>query len=294
MQTRLAILHLLQVLVLAAPLRSDDAALRAGLEKVYHDWRSALINRDMEAWKRSTAHYRQVVTRNLIVSGRQPYPDSIFDIPIQPPEITRLRLLECEVRGATAHLVYFGKIDLGLDADAIPDNILILNFINENGSWKFDTSRFMNLADAPDVRASLQSGTADFLDMPEFSPSGVVLPVPAQCRQPDYMALLQIQSYGYETKATLNGFDYPPIADNAVQQLIIGGLMRGRNALKVDIKALPVEEGAERLLEINAVIVTGAPNRPQIRVFSWEHKSATPPAEIELPILVTPATLRGV
>lgn len=294
MQTRLVVLHLLQALVLAAPLRSDDAALRAGLEKVYHDWRSALINKDMEAWRRSTALYRQVVTRNLIVSGRQPYPDSIFDIPIQPPEITKLRLLECEVRGATAHLIYFGRIDLGLDADEIPDNILILNFINENGSWKFDTSRFMNLADAPEVRAGLQNGAADFLDRPEFSPAGVVLPVPAQCREPDYMALLQIQSYGYETKAILNGFDYPPIADNAVQQLVIGGLMRGRNALKVGIKALPVEEGAERLLEINAVIVTGAPNRPQIRVFSWEHKSATPPAEIELPILVTPATLRGV
>lgn len=285
---------LLQVLAFAVWTRGEDAALRAALEKVYRDWRSALINKDMDAWQRSTALYRQVVTRNLIISGRQPYPDSIFEIPIQPPEITKLRLLECEVKGATAHMIYFGKIDLGLEADEIPDNILILNFINESGLWKFDTTRFMNLADAPDVRAALQAGKADFLDKPEFSPAGVVLPVPAECRKPDYMALLQIQSYGYETTVKLNEFDYPPLADNAVQQLIIGGLMRGKNNLKVAIKALPVEDGAERLLEINAVIVTGAADRPHIRVFSWEHKSATPPAQIELPIWVTPASLRGV
>ena len=63
------------------------------------------------------------------------------------------------------------------------------------------------------------------------------------------MATLQIQSFGYETSMTLNGFEYAAIADNAEQQLIIGGLAKGENPLKLKIKALPVPEGVERLLE---------------------------------------------
>lgn len=273
---------------------AEDAALRSSLERVYHDWRSALINKNMEAWKRSTALYRQVVTRNLIVSGGQTYPDSIFEIPIQPPDITRLRLLECEARGPTAHLVYFGKIDLGLDSDEIPDNLIILKFFNERGAWKFDTNRIMNLAGSPEVRAALQNGKADFLDEPAFTPSGVVPPTPAECGKPQYIGVLQIQSYGYETKASLSGYDYPVVADSAEQQLIIGGLAWGKNDLKLQIKALPSPEDAGRMLEVNAIIINNAREKPQVRIFSWEMKSATPPSEIVLPVWVSNSTLRGI
>lgn len=273
--------------------QGEDAVLRSTLDRVYHDWRSALINKNMEAWKRATSLYRQVVTRNLIVSGGQPYPASIFEIPIQPPEITKLRLLECEAKGNTAHLVYFGKVDLGLDAEEIPDNILVLKFINENGAWKFDTNRFMNLEEVPDIRAGLLNGTADFLNEPAFTPTGVVPPVPAECRKPPHMAALQIQSYGYETRAEMNGFDYPVVADNAEQQLIIGGLAWGKNDLNLRIKPLPIPEGEERILEVNALVITNGKDRPQIRVFSWETTSATPPAEISLPVWVSGGTLKG-
>lgn len=273
--------------------KGADPALRSELDRVYHDWRSALINKNMDAWKRSTSLFRQVVTRNLIVSGGQPYPDSIFEIPIQPPEITKLRMLECEANGNTAHLVYFGKIDLGLDAEKIPDNLLILKFFREGQSWKFDTTRFINLEEVPDIRAGLQNGSADFLNEPAFTPSGIVPPVPAECRKPPYMAALQMQSYGYETKAQINGFDYPPVTDNSEQQLIIGGLAWGKNDLKLSIKAIPIPEGEERILEVNAVVITHAKDRPQIRIFSWETTSATPPAEIDLPVWVSGGTLKG-
>jgi hypothetical protein len=292
LQLRLA-LFLSMLLTCASAEAADDAALRPTLEKVYHDWRSALINKNMDAWRRSTARYRQIVTRNLIISGGQTYPDSIFEIPIQPPDITRLRLLECEANGPTAHLVYFGKVDLGLDVDEIPDNVIVLKFFNENGSWKFDTNRIMNLGDAPEVRAALQNGKADFLDEPAFTPSGVVPATPAECRKPQYVAALQIQSWGYETKASMSGYDYPAVADNAEQQIIIGGLVWGRNDLKLRIKALPASEGGERVLEVNALIINGTKEKPEVRVFSWETKSATPPEEIELPVWVSSSTLRG-
>lgn len=282
----------LSALAVAACPAAEDKALRITLEKTYHDWRSSLVNSDLAAWQRATSKYRQMVTRNLIISGNQPYPDAIFNIPLQPPEITTLRLLEVETKGSTAHLVYFGKVDLGLEADKIPENILLLKFIKEGEEWKFDTTRFMNLEGVPEVRASLQNGVADFLEKPEFTPSGAVPPTPQPCGKPEYVATLQIQSFGYETAASLNGFDYGVIADNAEQQLVIGGLAKGENSLKLKIKALPVPEGVERLLEIGAIVLTGRKDNPGIQVFSWEHKSAEPPAEITLPVWVNRTTLK--
>ena len=293
-QPLLRLLPLLILLACPGARGAEDAALRATLERVYHEWRNAVINKNMDAWKRSTALYRQVVTKNLIVSGGQLYPDSLFEVPIQPPDITRLRLLECDSRGPTAHLAYFGKVDLGLDAEEVPDNVIVMKFYNENGAWKFDTNRIMNLSQSPEVRAALQNGQADFLDEPAFTPSGIVPPTPAECRKPPYIAALQIRSYGYETKASMSGYDYPVVADSAEQQLIIGGLSWGKNDLKLQIKALPIPEDAERLLEVNAVIINGTKQKPQVRIFSWETKLASPPAEVTLPVWVSSATLRGV
>lgn len=289
------ILPLFTLFLCAGSHAADDTGLRTSLEKVYHEWRNAVINRNMDAWKRSTALYRQVVTRNLIISGGQTYPDSIFEIPIQPPDITRLRLLEVESKGPTAHLVYFGKVDLGLDADVIPDNVIVLKFFNEKGSWKFDSNKLMNLSEVPEMRSALQNGKpADFLNEPAFTPSGIVPATPAECRKPPYIAVLQIQSFGYDTKASMSGYDYPLVSDNAEQQLVIGGLEWGKNDLKLQIKPHPIPEGAERLLEINAVILRGGKERTEVRIFSWDTKEAAPPAEITLPVWVSNSTLRGI
>lgn len=292
MRYSLILASILLLTPLASTLHAEDKVPRADLERVYYDWRSALVNSNLDAWQRATSRYRQVVTRNLIISGNQPYPEAIFQIPIQPPEITHLRLLEAEAKGPTAHLIYFGKVDLGLEADKIPENILILKFAKEGETWKFDTTRFMNLEGVPEVRASLQNGVADFLDKPEFNVTGVVPPVPELCKKPEYVATLQIQSYGYETGAKLNGFEYGPIADNAEQQVIIGGLAKGENELRLKIKALPVPDGVERLLVISAIVMTGRKDKPGIEVFNWEHKSAEPPPEIKLPVWVNRTTLR--
>ena len=274
--------------------RAEDVELRRTLEHVYHDWRSALLNKDLAAWQRATSAYRQMITRNTMVSQKQPYPEALFAIPIRPPEITNLRMLEVEAIGTTAHMIFFGKVDLGLDAEEIPENILILRFVSENSVWKFDTTRIMNLAGVPDVRASLQNGIADFLDRPEFNPPGSVPPVPPPCRKPEHVAALQVKSLGYETSVTIEGVDYPTISDDAAQHLVIGGLVRGRNEMKVNIKPLPVPEGYERELEINVQIITGNPKSPMLRVFSWDTQSAAPPEHLDLPVIVNNLTLKGV
>ncbi len=277
----------------SSAIAQDAAALRAELERVYHTWRGAMLNRDVRAWQQSTSRYRQVHTHNMIVSQRQTYPEAVFAVPLRPPDITRLRLLEAEAVGETAHLVFFGRIDLGIEVEEVPDNILVLRYIKDPEGWRFDTSRLVNLSGAPDVRASLQQGAKpDFLNEPEFTPPGKAPPVPKVCKPPEHMAAFQIESVGYETQVKINGFDYPPVRDVGINQLVIGGLNKGENALEMAIKPTELAPGEERSLEISVMVLQADPKLPPIAVYRWRTTDANPPEFRRDSVWVNNSTLK--
>ncbi|MCE9519339.1 MAG: hypothetical protein K8R87_07290 [Verrucomicrobia bacterium] len=282
-------------LVCAVGLRGEDDTLRRDLERAFSGWRTAMVTRSLTAWKENTASFRQMETRNMIVSQKQLFPQALFDFPLRAPETGTLRFIKAEAKGATAKAIYFGKIDVGIpDSGEIPENLLLLNFINEAGQWKFDTLRLMNLASAPDVRASLKNGgAAGILKSPEFSPDGVLPTTAKPCLVPDHIAALQIASLGYATAATVNGFPLPVVADAAEQHIIIGGLKDGENTLKLEIKPTPVAEGSARHLEVNAVVLTGNEAKPVIRVFTWKAPTSSAPEFSNQKIIVNKITMRG-
>lgn len=276
------------------PLHGDDADLRRELERTYSTWRSAIASRDLGGWQKATAAHRQMITRNLIVSQKQPFPDALFNLPMRPAETSTLRFLQTRVAGNTAHTAYFGKVDLGLlDVAEIPENVLILKFVKEATGWKFNTSRLLNLAASPDIRASLQNGgSSSVLDDPEFAPDGVVPATPKPCPVPDRIGVLQVASFGYATKATVNGFEVAAVQDNAEEHIIIGGLRDGENPLVIEAKQQPVPDGEERHLEINALILTGDEKRPTIRVFAWKPEGQNLAEPVKAIIHVSRLTMR--
>lgn len=275
--------------------QGDEASLRRELERVFSDWRRAMVARSLAGWREHTAAHRQMHTRNLIVSRKMPFPEALFDFPLRAPEPGTLRFLKAEALGPTAHAVYFGKVDVGIpDAGEIPENLLLLKFVHESARWKFDTLRLVSLASAPDVRAALKNGgSSPFLGEPEFRPSGVLPPTPKACPVPDHVASLQVASLGYATAAQVNGFALPVVADAAEQHIIVGGLRDGDNTLTLEIKPTPVAEGSARHLEVNAVVMTGNDARPQIRVFHWRPPAGAAPPFSEQKIIVNKITLRG-
>lgn len=288
---------LVLLLLTGGILRAEDAELelRRQLERTYASWKQALIAADLTGWQQSTAAHRQMLTRNLIVSQKQPFPHALFAIPMRPPEIATLRFLGAPVKGNTANLFYFGKVDLGLGVppSEIPDSLLILKFVRESTGWKFDTTQLMNLGSAPDIQAALKNGgRATFLDDPALAPTGQVPPVPKACPSPDRIAVLQIASFGYTTRTAVNGFDVATVQDNAEEHLVIGGLKNGDNPLTVETKQTPVPDGAERSLEINAIILTGEQKRPTIQVFSWKADKHPVPEFQKMMILVHKLTMR--
>ncbi|TLD69440.1 hypothetical protein FEM03_17510 [Phragmitibacter flavus] len=292
-------LFLLLLMVAAAvPVRADVHALRRELDRSYSAWREAMATKNFSGWQQTTAAHRQMSIRNLIVSQQQPFPAALFAVPMKPPETAPLRFVEVQQNGETASLVYFGKVDLGIaDAAEIPENLLFLRFVREASGWKFDTTSLINLEPQPDVRAVLKGGgKPGLLSDPDLLPTGVVPPVAKPCPKPDRIGVLQVASFGYETRAVVNGFDVASVTDNAEEHIIIGGLRDGVNPLVLDLKEVPLPPGApadaERVVRVSALVLTGEEKRPAIEVFEWKPTAQPGAGTQNLVIHVSKITLR--
>jgi hypothetical protein len=268
--------------------RSDDG-LRPALESVYLKWRDAMMRKDAQAWAATITLYRQTVIRNSVVSERRTFPDAVFESGVQPPALTGLSLLEAQAVGDSAHLVYFGKIDMGQDKDLIRDNILKLKFYRESGQWKYDSNRVVRLDSAPEVLKDLREGKRpDFLDSPEYTPPGSMPPPPPLCRVPEFKAGYKLQTFGYETTISMNGIEYEPVQDALDQQVLIGGLVRGHNEMTLKLKPVPRPEGESAALQIRVYILSDDPAKPGVEVLRWEAPESGAPAKVTLPIEVKP------
>ncbi|MDB6003334.1 MAG: hypothetical protein JWR15_321 [Prosthecobacter sp.] len=265
--------------------QADDADLRIALEKVYLKWREAMLRKDANAWAASITRYRQTVIRNSVVSERLSFPDAVFASEVQPPALSGLRLLEAEAVGDTAHLVYFGKIDLGQDKELVRENLLKLKFHRENGAWKYDSNRISRLDGAPEVLKSLQAGKRpDFLDTPEYTPPGSMPPPPPLCRVPDFKAGFKLQTFGYETTLSMNGISYDPAVDALDQQILIGGLVKGHNEITLHMKPVPRPEGEKAALELRVYLLSNDASKPGTEVLRWHAPESGAPANVTLPI----------
>lgn len=269
--------------------QGNDAELRATLEKAYLKWRDAMIRSDAQAWAASITRYRQTVIRNSVVSEMQAFPAAVFASGTRPPPLDGLRLLEVQAVGLTAHLVYFGKVDLGQDSELLRDNLLKLKFYQEGGVWKYDSNRITSLNNTPDVRQALANGEhPDFLDSPEYTPPGSMPPPPPLCRVPDFKAGYKLQTFGYETTISMNGIVYEPVQDALDQQILIGGLVKGHNEITLNIKPVPVPEGGKAALRIHLYKLSNDPEKPGAEVLRWLAPESGAPATITLPIEVKP------
>jgi len=269
------------------PARGQEGGggLQAVLEKVYLNWREAMLHKDAQAWAASISRYRQTVIRNLVVSERLSFPTAVFASEVKPPDLAGLRLLEVQAVGDTAHLVYFGRIDLGQDKELIRENVLKLKFLRDNGVWKYDSNRISRLDGAPDVLKALQEGKRpDFLDTPEYTPPGTPPPLPPLCRIPDYKAGSKLQSFGYATTMSMNGVNYEPVQDGLDQQILIGGLVKGHNEITLNIKPVPRPEGEKPVLQIRVYLLPKEPGKPGTEVLRWEAPESGAPAQVTLPI----------
>ncbi|MEM7699955.1 MAG: hypothetical protein AAF236_16290, partial [Verrucomicrobiota bacterium] len=230
-----------------------DPSLRVGLESIYNAWRQATLTANVAEWERWTAYSRQVETRNRIVSQRLPFPQAFFEDPIAPPPLGGLISLGVLTTGQTATSTYFGKANFGGAEDGfIPDNILVLHFLNEDGLWKFDTLRVVKLGNDADLLLQIQNADFSFLRGEEFQPAAKLPPVAQPVNPPEFLAEAWIDSTGYETAIKVNGHPTGTFSNIKTSELIIGGLRRGQNTIEITIKSIELapQDSAARRFEL--------------------------------------------
>ena len=232
--TRLALLFPLLLAPVCTSLaepskQPDSASLEQTLIKTYNSWRNSMIRGDFQAWQKHTAAYRRVVTRNNIVSQKLEFPAALFTVPIKPASIEGMKPIQARAIKRTGQLVFFGRIDVGIDlpeGTELPESLLILKFIKDGSVWKFNTLSLLNLNGADEIKAQIANEDYEFLNAGNFVPPGYVPLTPRECPVPDYVAQIQITSFGYDTVVTINGVSTHEVTDNTASGLIIGGLQR--------------------------------------------------------------------
>jgi hypothetical protein len=233
---------------------------------------------DTKLWQQTTAQYRQIGMRNIIVSQKKKWPDALFEALVSPPDVSAMTLARATENRATAQLVYYGKADfgIGIEPEEIPDGLLLLMFVKEKSGWKFNTSRFMSLAESEDIAKRAKGGDFSFLDAPELQPPGNVPPLPKLCPIPELVGYVEIVSFGYETQLTVNSRSEHTVIDNVQSGLIIGGLKVGVNPIKVEVRPLPVAPdapgGGKRHFEFSIYRPAADPGDPPKQIYTPARK----------------------
>lgn len=270
--------------------------LQRQLEQVYGKWRAAMIGKSSAGWQAHTSSRRQVEVRNRILSERFPFPAAVFDLPAAPPSLAGLKAMQASSKGATAKAVYYGRVDFGVGGD-LPDNLLVLSFVNERGGWKYDGAEFINLAAMPDLRKKLSAGEAGALESPEFLPVGRPEPLPIQLPGPvKYIAKAYVYCPGREVRLQINKISRHAFANTKDAEVVIGGARDGANEVQFAIKRLPGAEGNEPMT-VRVYLMSEVRGVDPLKAFEYQvGEGEVPKAVGTLNFAVTPemaARLQG-
>ena len=221
----------------------DQQQARDIAETMYNTWRISMLNKDFQAWKSSTGLARQAKVHNLVVSEKKPFPAAIFEAQATPPSLANLHFVGAlgGPTGKTLAATYFGKVDLGVGGQP-SDNALVLLFVDDNGKWRYDQSRFFNLGHLPKVRERLARGDASVLKEQDGFHAYAALPaIPPLCGAPQLIGKIFVDAPGRRVEMTVNGISTHVFEDCRLAEVVSGGLKRGRNTVAYTVAPLSAE-----------------------------------------------------
>lgn len=245
-----------------------DAPLKAHLEAVYMQWRTSMIKKNYNLWSQYTAVHKQIAVKNRILSEKRPYPATIFALPAAPPSLKGLKALRVQKKGATAKMVYFGKVDFGVGGKPT-DNILILDFVYERRGWKYSNADFMNLNVLKKERKQLLAGNYKFIEEAGFGPSGKLPIKPIAIRGAQYIAKVYVFCPGRDVKVKVNQISDHRFQNNKISEVVIGGARNGLNEVSYAITPLKGGSGKEALTIRVYLMSTVKGVKPQ-KVFEYQ------------------------
>lgn len=217
------------------------------LEGVYNNWRQAMVTKNANKWSAFTSSRRQVEVRNRLFSERAPFPQALFELPVAPPDLRGLKPVRLRVKGLTAKMVYFGKVDFEVGGQPT-DNLFVLSFVQEDG-WKYDKADFINLIALPEVRTAIAKGDYSVLEKPEFTPTGATPKLPPVVLQGPVPYIAKVYAFcpGREVTVQVNRRSRHVFGNTQESEVVIGGANPGENLVEFNVKNLPGSTGQEPL-----------------------------------------------
>ena len=235
-----------------------------------------MIRRDVSVWQRVTAEHRRIEVRNRIVSEKQPFPATVFDLPAPPPSLQGLKFLEAKQNGLTAKASYFGKIDFALNAEPT-ENLLVLSFIKGSAGWLYDRADVVSLAALPAVRKELAAGNLKYLlETPESQPNGQVPPTPVSAPLAKYIAKVYVFCPGREVQVQINKISNHRFANTKEAEIVIGGAIDGLNEVQYTVKKLEGATGKE-VMTIRVYLMPEVENQKPIKSFEYQIEAGQSP-----------------
>jgi len=217
----------------------SDKQLVSHLFKVYDSWREAMVTKNPKAWKQNTSTARIINVRNRIWSERRAFPQSVFDIPIAPPDIRKLKALRVRVNGETAKAIFFGKVDFGVGGQPT-ENVFVISYVREQDRWKYHGGEYVKLDLIPAVKKQIQAGDYQYFDQDDFQPEGKVPLIPKAVTHP-VLAIAKVYVFcpGREVSLKVNDFSEHLFQNDKRAEIVLGGARLGKNTIDYSIKELP-------------------------------------------------------
>lgn len=220
-----------------ALLTPDQQKARDIVETVYNTWRLGVMRGDETTWRRNTSASRQMRVRNLIISERGTFPRDFFRSAKTAPQLEHFHFVGVlgGCGGKTLAATYIGKIQLG---ESTPhENAYVLLFVNEDGRWKLDQTRFFDLSRLPAVLKRLQQRDLNVLrEQDGFHPYASLPAVPPACSAPELIGKVFVDCPGRDIEMRINGVSPHEFDDERRADTIAGGLRRGQNTITYTIR----------------------------------------------------------
>jgi len=257
----------------------EERALRDELQDVYRSWAAAMRAKDYPVWAKCSTSWLKVEVENQIRSQKMQFPRALFESPMAAPQVARLRFVRAKAVGNEAQLMYFGRVELeeGGGGD-MPENLLVIWFGKEQGTWRVGRVQVIDLDSLPIVRRNIKGFRYEALDQPELVVDGKVPATPKRAPKADYIAKLFAISLNEQAKISINGgaSDHEFKANRSAQ-VVIGGLKRGKNTIRLDVSKLLGDDKPRDTVDDRAPFVVRLylmPDEPQrqLPVIVWRYE----------------------
>lgn len=254
-----------------------DPTLSVTLESAYENWKSAMATGDLQKWETMTAFSRQREIQNRIISQKLPFPQTLFEDPMASPQLGGLVSLGVLSNGFAATSTYFGRANFGdVAGTVIPDNLLVLHFLKEDGVWKFDNLRLVRIGNDGEILLQIRNADFSFLNGAEFQPAEQLPPIAQPVNTPDMIAEAWIDATGFEVKVYVNNRLTGTFSNLKITELVNGGVNKGQNLIRIDSKRLPESTGGTPKVEVAIYAAADATSKAD-RVFHYRPGDAPDP-----------------